>query len=224
MSVIETKRKVSKEPLTLSSTDEEIRIVSKSFSEALGLLTELCEHGDNYYPTFTIHGIVKAPYLWYYCNRDELGRAAVRLSLEGQEEFTLFKEYVLQNLGEEYEAVDSMLSENRITARYFKYLYNPGTILLTDEGDGIVAFKQVSWPKTAMSMFWLENGNYRVIQYKLITDSWNWCFDGVFQETSKRLYLPFKTEASREGYTDIDFEIEVNSFTSVSTEVCCSGS
>jgi hypothetical protein len=91
----------------------------------MGTVTELCEHGDNYYPAFKVNSVVSAPYLWYYDNRKELERAALRLSAVEQEEFGLFRDYVLQNLGEEYEAVDSMLSRNRITARYFEYLYNP---------------------------------------------------------------------------------------------------
>lgn len=120
----ETKRKLSKGSSTPATTGEEMHTVSKSFSEAMGTVTELCEHGDNYYPAFKVNSVVSAPYLWYYDNRKELERAALRLSADEQEEFGLFRDYVLQNLGEEYEAVVSLLSKNRITARYFEYLYN----------------------------------------------------------------------------------------------------
>jgi hypothetical protein len=89
-------------------------------------------------------------------------------------------------------------------------VYNPGSIVLTDEGEGVVAFMQNSWPEHGISEFWLENNVYHVIKYELRAGSWHWCFDGVFQKTTKRLCLPFKTASSGDDYTDIDLQIQTN--------------
>jgi hypothetical protein len=197
-----------------SRTVEEIYLLSKELCKALGEVTKLCPHGDNYYPSFEVGKLIKGPYFWYYHNRGELDRAALSLTVEGETEFRLFQKCISQNLGGEYDIVDSMLSRRKITTRFFNYLYNPGTVLLTEESDAIAAFMQDDWPETTAWEFELQEGKHHDIENELKIKAWHWSFDGVFQRTDTFLKIPFNANASADGYFDVDKEIDFTSLSS----------
>lgn len=205
---IETRRQG---PSVFAPTGEEIQIESQNLSEALDLITERCDHGDGYYPDFQVGSVVKAPYFWYYHNRQELEDAASSLNKDQQAEFKLFQAYLSQNMGREYKEVDNMLSNGKITARYFDYLFCPETTLLQAGRDETTAFVEEKWPDTSISQFRLCDDDYQVINYSLSTDAWHWSFDGVFQRGTTRLSLKFATEDSEDEYLGFDEEIDIHS-------------
>jgi len=203
---IETKRQG---PSVIASTGEEVQVVSQTLSETLEWITERCDHGDGYYPSFEVGCVVKAPYFWYYHNREELREAASSLTQEQQAEFKLFQEYLSQNMGKEYEEVDNMLSTRKITGRYFDYLFNPETILFDSNANA--AFVEETWPENSFSQFRLCDDEYQVMNHTLQTKAWHWGFDGVFQKRTESLPLKFATEDSGDEYLLLDEEIDIDS-------------
>jgi hypothetical protein len=193
------------------STGEEIQIVSQKFGEALEWITERCDRGDDYFPLFDVGSILKAPYFWYYHNRKELENIAFSLTQEQSAEFELFQEYLSQNIGKEYEEVDYLLSNNKITGRYFDYLFSPDSLLVMSEPNATTAFVEDTWPNTDVSQFGLYDNGYQVINYRLKTEAWNWSFDGVFQKKYTQLSLKFETADSGEERLGFDEEIHIHS-------------
>ncbi len=101
---------------------ESVSIISWQFGEAMDELWSLAMSGEAH-PKFDSSKEFSAPYLWWYCHRDELQESASDLEAHHSPYILLFQDYIDQNLGEEYREVDQLLAEGKITARYMPYLY-----------------------------------------------------------------------------------------------------
>lgn len=211
---IQTKRLVFENSLRPLPTTEDLFIVSESLAKALTTIVDFTDHDDEYYPCFDVGSALQAPYLWYYHNRTQFEASTTRerLKEEQRTEYNMFLEYISLHFDEEYREVDTLLSKHMITARYFEYLFNPECIILSDESEEIIAFEQVCWQKEDCSVIETYDGQRYVHYYELSVNGRNWDFDEVFQLTSKKLNIKFKTShGSSSDLLEFDEEIEIKS-------------
>ena len=193
-------------------TGEKFYVTSNTLRDAFEMVTAAVSGFDRHcFPSFHVGKFITAPYFWYFHNRTAFELAAAEMRQECREEFKLFQEYISRNFGKEYRDVDSMFSNGNITARFFEYLYKPGSVILVNEFGAMRAVVQSGWPKSTESNFWMEDEKYYVAEYKLSVKSWHWSFNGVFQRTEEVLTLPFVSESSKGRTFDLDEVIGIRS-------------
>ena len=102
--------------------NESVCIVSEAFCLAL---KELCSEalGNASHPKFALSSEFSAPFVWWYCRRVQIAAAIPLLQPHHLQHIGLFQKYIDVSLGEEYEAVDMLVADGKITAEYMTYLY-----------------------------------------------------------------------------------------------------
>lgn len=168
--------------------NESVSIVSEDFGVALDELWSIAV-GNASHPKFDQFKEFSAPFVWWYCQRDRLQAAIPALESHHLQHIRLFQAYINTSLGYEYESVDQLLREGRITAEYMPYLYILGEIQLSklDGHDPRFhrAFKATSWLQTSDA--WVSRSqarvNYSAGSKRFIFGS-SWSYDGFFQKNT----------------------------------------
>lgn len=117
-------------------------------------------------------------------------------------------DYINSAYGKEYETADLLLSKNRITLPYVKYLFKPGDVLVEGNDTNIRGFVSKSWPVSSRIHAVSESrgglNSYDIFDgYKEATWSkshynkthvwdigaWSWTFNGTFKKVNTELHL-----------------------------------
>jgi hypothetical protein len=102
--------------------NESVCIVSEAFCLALKELWSKAL-GNASHPKFEQFSEFTAPFVWWYCQRDRIADAIPSLQPHHQHHLGSFQTYIYASLGKEYEAVDVLVADGKITAEYMIYLY-----------------------------------------------------------------------------------------------------
>lgn len=109
---------------------EDISIVAEDLSETLQEMADLALQGIPH-PKFNRRSDddISFPYLWWFHRRKEIDLISDALSPTFQKHLEVFQTYIHGRLEKEWSAVDSLLAQGRITAKYIRYLFVCSTSL-----------------------------------------------------------------------------------------------
>ncbi|CAH0002201.1 unnamed protein product [Clonostachys byssicola] len=185
--------------------DESIAFVSKAMIDALSMLAHRVWR-DFPHPQFmeSIHKAKKKkadevsdndpekvtyPYLWWFHSRQDIKEAMEHIDRKHIPYLSAFKDYVETRMSGEWKRVDKMMSQNKITAKYLRYLYPPGELIVSSPDRSphleLQGFEVSDTVRTSGSA---------VTAIKV----WSWEFDGNFQLSTIVLSLfalPSETKA-----------------------------
>jgi hypothetical protein len=103
---------------------ESVSIVSEDFGQALH---ELWSRAGRDIPHPNFSGLrpeeFKAPYYWWYWHQDEFGTAIPNLESHLIPYVHIFGQYIDESFRAEYDQVDKLLEDGKVTAKYMPYLY-----------------------------------------------------------------------------------------------------
>lgn len=94
---------------------------------------------------YELTGEIFAPYHFMYHSRGELDAINNRLPLSARNQLELLLVYVEENFHHEYDIVDSLLKDEKITARYLDYLFKPGEVVVEAIGQDYIGYVASSW-------------------------------------------------------------------------------
>ncbi|KAL0937480.1 AAA family ATPase [Colletotrichum truncatum] len=180
---------------------EYIHVVSDELSEGL---EELADEALNNipYPSFDKDfetTDIAYPYLWWFHRREEIKDAIETLSPECQSHLDVFKHYIEGQLKNEWEAVDSLFADHRITAEYLQYLFIPDGILISK-----AAGSKLHQLRGVTALDWLDVINRSGSDYSATIRVGSWNFQGGFS----RLEEEFDIDELPEAGDDESFLIE----------------
>ncbi|RYP33762.1 hypothetical protein DL767_004629 [Monosporascus sp. MG133] len=103
---------------------EYVSIISEELRSAFVELSESALSGI-IHPDFDADSgdQISSPYLWWFHRRAEIETAKSQLGPSFQRQLSVFQEYLESSLGDEWEAVESLLGRKRIIAEYLDYLF-----------------------------------------------------------------------------------------------------
>ncbi|CAI6034512.1 unnamed protein product [Clonostachys chloroleuca] len=129
------------------------------------------------------------PYLWWFHSRQDVKEAMEHINREYVPYLSAFKDYVEERMSGEWKRVDRLMSRNKITAKYLRYLYPPGEVIVSNPDRS---------PHLELRGFEVSD----TIRARGSTETeikvWSWAFDGNFQLSITDLpifALPSETEA-----------------------------
>ncbi|KAK2031771.1 P-loop containing nucleoside triphosphate hydrolase protein [Colletotrichum zoysiae] len=122
-------------------TRESIRIISEELAAAL-LSISLEALKDIPHPEFdTFHAEddsekefrddIVSPYLWWFHRRDEIDQSHHNLTEPMHSHFVALQDYIYDSMSDEWNKVDMLLLEGKITAEYLSYIFVPNSILIS---------------------------------------------------------------------------------------------
>ena len=112
-------------------TSETVRPVNRDLVEAIKALLSSREEYAELLREYSESSELPAPYLFIYHSRKNLGQFQDSLPLPAQIQLSLLSNYVTEQYADEYAAADSLLSQNKISPEYVRYLFKPGDILVS---------------------------------------------------------------------------------------------
>jgi hypothetical protein len=168
--------------------------VSKELKIALELILKDREEYSSMIRQYWNRNELSAPYLFIYHSRQEILRIKEELSKPAQDQLDLFLEYVMNEFGEEYNTVDTLLQRKEILPQYLHYLIKKGDILVENKNDEYTGYRANSWPiesirrtpNASILPKWGISGNIHESSYEYdVTRKWTltgitWGFDGGF--------------------------------------------
>ncbi|KAI4134159.1 MAG: hypothetical protein LQ347_001757 [Umbilicaria vellea] len=177
-------------------TQESVLPVSKDLTTAITSLLESKREFSEYVCLFKATSELPAPYLFLYHSRDVIEDLVHALPDPSQRQISLLLDYINSEYGEEYKTADSLLSMNRITLPYIKYLFKPGDILIEGNGTNIRGFVSKSWPlgSNVRNVFDSRGGSevqskpHHSKRRSWVIKVWSWRFDGIFRKVQSKLY------------------------------------
>lgn len=94
---------------------------------------------------YELTGEIFAPYHFMYHSRGELDEIKNRLPRSAKDQLDLLLVYVEENFRHEYDIVDSLLKDEKITTRYIDYLFKPGEVVVEATGEDYIGYVAGSW-------------------------------------------------------------------------------
>ncbi|KAF4481389.1 ATPase family AAA domain-containing protein 3 [Colletotrichum fructicola Nara gc5] len=76
-------------------------------------------------------GSITYPYLWWFQRRDQIAVSMEDLRQTHQKQLAVFEQYIKYRLAADWQAVDTLLADGRITAHYIEYLFVPNRVLIS---------------------------------------------------------------------------------------------
>lgn len=194
---------VQRQPSTISAdavpsllVNESVSIVSETLSLALDELLSI-RVGSTLHPGFNPLMEFSAPYVWWFCQRDRIQSGIQSLAPAHLPHILLFQDYLEESLGQEYQTVDKLLEEGRLSAKYLPYLYIPGEMQLSkmgkDDPQFYRAFKATSW---------LQYSNMGASPSRLVVSGSSWSYNGFFQQNTEE--WAFYCKSPRDETFNID--------------------
>lgn len=124
---------------------ESIYITSRNLQDAFGFLAEVFADEVKYFPPFKVGSTITSPYLFYY-NKRSFMMGLESLPEKHLSQIRLFREYVERSFGDEFSRVDNLTMNGKITAQYLPYIFQPGTVVISQKGREFLGFEQKDWP------------------------------------------------------------------------------
>ncbi|KAJ5806406.1 uncharacterized protein N7503_004008 [Penicillium pulvis] len=94
---------------------------------------------------YELTGEIFAPYHFMYHSRGKLDEINNRLPRSAKNQLELLLVYVEENFCHEYDIVDSLLKDEKITTRYIDYLFKPGEVVVEAIGQDYIGYVASSW-------------------------------------------------------------------------------
>lgn len=193
-------------------TSETIRPIAKDLVEAIKSLLESREEYAEFLSQYRSSYELPAPYLFVYHSRKHLEDIHRNLSLSASKQLSLLSNYITKQYGHEYTAADTLLSQNKISQEFVRYLFKPGDVLVSHVDGQYTGYIATSWPNSSSTKNWsgmrtrpLGNGTGRSFDQKQDfragrssgkvpvrvwnIQAWYWDFDGSFQRQNQTLHL-----------------------------------
>ncbi len=101
---------------------EQTSIISRDLRLALGDLANTALQGIPH-PDFEDEGEISHPYIWYFHRRKEIAAATDGLQPEARRYLDVFHDYIQDRMMDEWNTVDKLLGEKKISAQYMDYLF-----------------------------------------------------------------------------------------------------
>jgi hypothetical protein len=162
---------------------------------------------SNFARDFEDRAEILSPYLCIYHSRDSYHEVVQGMSQSSVHHFDLLKQYVSKRFGDEYSRVDNLMSRGIIHRGLFKYLFQPGQLVLSNLDGNEKAYMVTSWsisaPGNALAMD-LQGFNVSPLNSKLSGEpvcrinGWSWSFDGSFSKEMTDLVLKIPKSAPEE--------------------------
>ncbi|KZL65862.1 AAA family ATPase [Colletotrichum tofieldiae] len=162
---------------------EHIRIVPQELSEGLQEIA-YSALDEIPHPRFEspLDADITYPYLWWFHRRQKIDSVIETLGPTFQKHLCVFRQYLQGRLEKEWDTVNSLILQGRITAEYIRYLFVPNSILLSkNEGaktEQLRGASAVDWLRvnnstnqafsaTVKASFWEFRGSFRRVQVSL---------------------------------------------------------
>ncbi|CAH0045470.1 unnamed protein product [Clonostachys solani] len=185
--------------------DESIAFVSGAMIDALSMLSHQAWR-DSQHPQFmeSTHKTkntevdevsdndpekITYPYLWWFHSRQNIKEAMEHIDQEYIPYLSAFNDYVETRMSDEWNRVDKLMSRNKITPNYLRYLYPPGEVIVSNPDLN---------PRLELQGFEVSDTIRAKGSVQTKIKVWSWTFDGNFQRALTDLppfALPSETEA-----------------------------
>ena len=199
--------------------NETVRLVNK---DLIGTIENLLNSQPQYEELareFSISLELPAPYLFVFHSRKNLEKFQDSLPVYARAQLTLLLDYVTKQYADEYATADSLLSQNKISPKFLRYLFKPGDLLISRADGQYQGYVSKSWPVktrttrrmrattayvgTAMPLYGSQLADMRMANDKITVHScevnvWHWDFDGSFQRQSSTLHLEIVEDGGNE--------------------------
>lgn len=124
--------------------------------------------------------LLSSPYTAIYHSRKTLDKFLKTLPSESRRQFHAMLDHILSQYQDEYELVDSIVSEGKIQYGYIEYLYKPGEVVVHQNKQHVQGY---------MSKGWLKKGKGTPEHKTYLLYCWAWEFDGKFARKATDLKL-----------------------------------
>ncbi|KAK1983518.1 ATPase [Colletotrichum cereale] len=142
---------------------------------------------------------ISYPYLWWFHRRQKIDSVIETLGPTFQKHIGVFRQYLHGRLEQEWDTVNALLREGRITAEYIRYLFVPNSILLSkDEGLRLEQWRGVS------AIDWLKVNNSTAQAFYATVKASLWEFHGSFQRVQLTLPIAELPTADPDGAFSIE--------------------
>ncbi|CAH0032599.1 unnamed protein product [Clonostachys rhizophaga] len=185
--------------------DESIAFVSDAMIDALSMLANRA-WSDSQHPQFMTPAHKKKnqkadevsdndpdkityPYLWWFHSRQNIKEAMEHIDREYIPYLSAFKDYVETRMSGEWNLVDKLMSRDKITAKYLRYLYPPCEMIVSNPD---------LKPQLKLQGFEVSDTTRTKGSAQTKIKVWSWTFDGKFQRALTDLpvfALPSETDA-----------------------------
>ncbi|KXH60986.1 ATPase [Colletotrichum salicis] len=132
---------------------------------------------------------IASPYLWWFHRRGEINQAYCRLTEPMHSHFAALHDYIDDSMSDEWNKVDELLRQGKVTQEYLSYLFVPNSILISEsEGERLQELKG------SYAMGWLEANHtfsnpYSKQKFFASISVAHWDFDGRFKQITGTLAL-----------------------------------
>ena len=204
---------------------ETIKLVNKDLIGAIEILLDSQPQYAELAGEFSKSLELPAPYLFIFHSRKSLEEFQDSLLAHAKAQLSSLLNYVTEKYADEYAAADSLLSQNKISPKFLRYLFKPGDLLISRVDGHYQGYVSKSWPTkirarkvprsgaakyhmgTVMPLYGSRGRDTRMVNDKVtvhscVVDVWHWGFDGNFQRQSLTLDL----EIVEDGGSDTDIK------------------
>lgn len=203
--------------------NETVRLVDKDLIDVIKDLLDSQPQYEQLARDFSASLELPAPYLFVFHSRKNLEKFQDSLPVNARAQLTVLLNYVMEQYADEYATADSLLSQNKISPKFLRYLFKPGDLLISRADGQYQGYVSQSWPVNTrtrtrmraatpyvgavMPLYGSQEADIRMTNDKVTVHScsvsvWYWDFDGSFQRQSTMLYL----EIVEDGVNDSDIK------------------
>ncbi|KAF4828978.1 ATPase family AAA domain-containing protein 3 [Colletotrichum tropicale] len=179
---------------------ETITLVSEELSKALEKLAKVALYGMPH-PDFGIEsdGNIAYPYLWWFHRRNQIAVSMEDLRQTHQKQLAVFEQYIQYRLAVDWQAVDTLLADGRITAHYIEYLFVPNRVLISKtEGS-----KQHQL-KGLLTTSWLKISKPSKDDFQAVISVSAWEYRGEFYRIHQDVMINKLPKAAKDGSFSIE--------------------
>lgn len=136
---------------------------------------------------------ISAPYVAVYHQRDPediMKTFSARLTQGQRHQFQLLLDYIVSQYSEEWNLVDGMIAQGKITSQYIGYLLKPGDVVVLGKQQQTTGYTCTSWLRV-LDTYSLGKQPSQKKTYCI--DASHWTFDGVFTHNEAELSLEIDT-------------------------------
>ncbi|KAF4886196.1 ATPase family AAA domain-containing protein 3 [Colletotrichum fructicola] len=179
---------------------ETITLISEELSKALEKLAKGALYGMPH-PDFDTEsdGSITYPYLWWFQRRDQIAVSMEDLRQTHQKQLAVFEQYIKYRLAADWQAVDTLLADGRITAHYIEYLFVPNRVLISKtEGS-----KQHQL-KGLLTTSWLKVSKPSNDDFQTTISVSAWEYRGEFYKVHQDVIIDKRPKAGKDGSFSIE--------------------
>lgn len=207
-------------------SSETIRPVDLNLIEAIKNLLGSRQEYSQILSIFSESYELAAPYLFIYHERKSLEEFQNSLPLPAKAQLSLLSKFIAEEYADEYTAADSLLSQDKTSPAYIRYLFKPGDLLVSRVDGQYMGHVATSWPKitwekkvprmraaisnngTGLSPYGSQDAEARMATDKVTIhvcriNAWHWAFDGSFQRKHETFDLEISSIEDGKTATNI---------------------